>query len=174
MSKVIGALLGAAMMWPASPAWAEGSQQFAAETEDSARRVDQPAPALPRLTRDRNAGARLGFIVGGGAALAVFYGLPCAGEGGLWCVPFAGPVLLVAKRERRQSGSADEGEDGIVPPAFIYGLAGGLGMLQLTAAALLTAGVLMPRREVPVASASVTLLPLLGTTTAGLAATGTW
>jgi hypothetical protein len=176
MGKVFGVLLAVAMSWQASPAHAE-EQHPAASTAGAT-----PAPATlapekptrPGRTRDRNAGARIGLIVGGSVAFGVFYGLPCAGGRGLWCVPFAGPILVVAKREREQSRSADAGEDGIVPPAFIYTLAGGLGMLQLTGAALITAGALLPRREVTVTAGGVTLLPMVSSSTAGLAAIGTW
>jgi hypothetical protein len=171
MGKVVGVLLGLTITWHALPAQAE-ERRAASTSLEAARRPEKPAP--PRRVRDRNAGARLGLIVGGTVAFGVFYGLPCAGARGLWCVPFAGPVLVVDKREREQSGSVDEGEDGIVPPAFVYTLAGGLGMLQLGGAALITVGALLPRREVEVPARRITLLPLVGPSTTGVAAMGTW
>lgn len=170
MGKVAGLLLGVAIGSYVVPAQAE-EERAAAQVEAA-----QPAPksAPPRRVRDRNAGGRLGLIVGGSIALGVFYGLPCAGGRGLWCVPFAGPVLVVAKREREQSRSADEGHDGIVPPGFIYMLAGSLGVFQLSGAAMVTIGALLPRREVEVPVRRLTLLPLVGPSAAGVAAAGTW
>jgi len=171
MGKVFGVLLAVATTWQVSPAHAE-EQPRATTTAGAAPAAEKPT--RPGRTRDRNAGARLGLIVGGSVAFGVFYGLPCAGARGLWCVPFAGPVLVVAKRERAQSRNADENEDGIVPPAFVYTLAGGLGMLQLTGAALITAGALLPRREVTVTTGRVTLLPMVSSSARGVAAIGTW
>jgi hypothetical protein len=171
MGKVFGFLLAMAMGWRAAPAYADEPPR-AAPIASAEPTPEKATP--PRRTRDRNAGARLGLIVGGSVAFSVFYGLPCAGARGLWCVPFAGPVLVVAKREREQSRSADETEDGIVPPAFIYTAAAGLGMLQLTGAALITAGALLPRREVTIPTGRVTLLPMVSNSTAGVAAIGTW
>lgn len=147
------------------------SPATAAPTEAAAS--GQGAVRLRRV-EDRNAGKRLGLIVGGTLAFGVTYGLPCAGGRGLWCMPFAGPVLVLAKRERKQSQSMDAGEDGIVPPAFIYVVAGGLGMLQLGGAAMITIGALLPRREVEVPARRVALLPVLGPSGAGLTAVGTW
>jgi hypothetical protein len=179
MHRVVGALLAAAVTWHVPPAWAEeegrpaavGSQEPAvSEAKRPATEAAQPAPRM----RDRNAGARLGLIVGGSLALGAFYGAPCAGAGGLWCVPFAGPVLVVAKRERAESANDDDEGDGIVPPAFVYALAGSLGMLQLASAAVITVGALMPRREVPDTSRSITVLPMVSSSTAGVGVVGTW
>lgn len=171
MGKFVGVLLGLTIAWHALPARAE-QRRAASASPEAAPRNEKPAP--PRRLRDRNAGARLGLIVGGTIAFGVFYGLPCAGARGLWCVPFAGPVLVVDKREREQSGSRDDGQDGIVPPVFIYTLAGGLGMLQLGGAAMITIGALLPRRDVEVPARRITLLPLVGPAATGITAMGSW
>ncbi|MDF3070004.1 MAG: hypothetical protein K0R38_5605 [Polyangiaceae bacterium] len=175
MRKVVGVLLGVAVAWQVSLARAEGEEREAAEGE--ATRVAAP-PAAPRRTYDANANVRVGLIAGGSGALALFYGLPCVGGGGIWCVPIAGPVLVVARDERRHPTNSDDGSDGgdgFIPPAFVYAVAGGLGALQLAAAALVTTGALLPRREVTeTETTSVTVLPMVSSSTTGVAAVGTW
>jgi len=152
-----------------TPARAEGSEAVAAPSAVAVLPDSKPGP---RQVRDRNAGKRVGLIAGGTILLGVSYGLPCATARGVWCVPFAGPLLAIAKRHREDNQSSNE-EDGIVPPVFVYTVFGMVSFLQLGGAMLVTSGVLLPRREVEVASRRITLLPLLSPSTLGVAAVGT-
>jgi hypothetical protein len=174
MQKVVGVLLGVAVAWQVSLVRAEGGGRDTVG-EGEATRVAAP-PDASRRTYDANANARVGLIAGGSGALALFYGLPCLGGGGLWCVPIAGPVLVVARDERRHAANNEDGSDvgdGFMPSAFVYAVAGGLGALQLTAAVLVTTGALLPRREVT-ETTSISLLPMISSSTTGVAAVGTW
>lgn len=154
---VFGLLLGAASC---------GATKSVA-AQESAARAAQPAPH--KQVRDRNAGARLGLMVGGTLLLGLTYGLPCAGARGLWCIPVAGPPLVIAKLDRRESRNTNQ-EDGIVPPIFAYTAIGFVSVLQLGGIGMFTIGALLPRRDVEVSAAHVMIMPLVGRSLVGVSA----
>lgn len=140
--------------------------------------MSSPAPTVeprPSSGCDRNAGARIALIAGGAGLFAVSFAPACAGARREMCVPFAGPFLLVARLAREDEASNGAGEgDGIVPPAFAYAAIAGLGVAQIGGAALVTLGLLLPRRERPAETGFVTLAPLVGPGSAQLALAGSF
>jgi len=145
-----------------------------AHAEEPPRSAASGGMNQPRLVyRDRNASLRVALIATGSGLLALTYGLPCVGAGGRWCVPFAGPVLVIAHLDKQERQN-DNSEDGIVPPVFVYTLIGSVAALQVISATAIVAGALVPRREVITSARTFTVVPLLSPSMAGLGATGTF
>jgi hypothetical protein len=135
------------------------------------------APVAPEAQRfvvyDKNAKLRIGLLAGGIPVFALFYGLPCAGERGVWCVPFAGPIIKIKQLADKEAGQ-DPDEDGIIPPVFVYTLLAEVAAVQLASASMILVGALLPRREGRRVVQSVTLVPSLNPAAPGLVAVGTF
>jgi hypothetical protein len=99
--------------------------------------------------------------------------LPCVSAGDRWCVPFAGPILVIAHLDKQEQQN-DNTEDGIVPPVFVYGLIAGVAGVQILSATMIVAGALVPRRQVIASARTFTVVPLLAPSMAGLGAVGTF
>jgi hypothetical protein len=141
-------------------------------------RANLPAAAAtqqsrPVVRRDRNAAARWALIGAGAAVLATTYAWPCGAAGGRWCVPIAGPFLVIAKLDKQERQNTSS-EDGIIPPVFVYTLIGGVGLLQILGTSAIVVGALLPRREVTTSARTLTVAPLLGPSVVGVGAVGTF
>jgi hypothetical protein len=147
-----------------------------------------PARVAPQAERyavyDKNAKLRVGLLAGGIPLFVLSYALPCSGARGVWCVPFAGPIIKIkqlADREAEQYAKeaeqrTDQGTDEgpMIPPVFVYTLLAEVAAVQLASASMILVGALLPRREGRRVVQSVTLVPSLNPAAPGLVAVGTF
>jgi hypothetical protein len=139
--------------------------------EDSGSSQEPSKKKQLTVLRDRNKGLRWGLIASGSAVLTLFYVFPCLTEGGWWCVPVAGPVSAIQKRDREERQSTNE--DGIVPPVFVYTLFAGVGAAQVVGIGLVTVGALLPSRPVRETLVKLNIVPLVSSDAVVLTLGGT-
>lgn len=159
--------------------WTRRAAAQVTSTPDAAPPGATPSAAQPRAESprfevyDKNAKLRVGLLAGGIPLFVLSYGLPCLGARGVWCVPFAGPIIKI-KHIADKEAQADPEEDGIIPPVFVYTLLVELAAVQLASASLITAGALLPRREGRRVVKTVSLVPSFSPGAVGLSAVGTF
>lgn len=171
---VLWVLVGAAVS-----CWTQRAAAQATPAGDTAPPSVAP-PATPPLAEaqrfvvyDKNAKLRVGLLAGGIPLFVLSYGLPCLGGRGVWCVPFAGPIIKI-KQLADKEAEQDPEEDGIIPPVFVYTLLAELAAVQLASASMIAVGALLPRREGRRMVQGVTLVPSLTPAAVGLSAVGTF
>jgi hypothetical protein len=173
---------GSVACWP-SRAAAQATREADAPPPSVAPAAP-PARVAPQAERyvvyDKNAKLRVGLLAGGIPLFVLSYALPCSGARGVWCVPFAGPIIKIkqlADREAEQYAKEAEqrtDEGPMIPPGVVYLLLAEVAAVQLASASMIAVGALLPRREGRRVVQNVSLVPSLNPAAPGVSVVGTF